>query len=130
MDLNLKRTVFTKKSTIGPLTIAEGFDCFILECPWKENRPNFSCIPPGRYRVTLYLSPSRGYVVPLLHGVPDRTEIEMHIGNWPKDTRGCLLPGRTAGADYVGQSALAFNLLVTKIMSAIDQLEEVWIGIK
>jgi hypothetical protein len=130
MDLNLRRTVFTKESTIGPLTIAEDFECFILEPSWKENRPNFSCIPPGRYRITLYLSPSRGDVVPLLHGVPGRTAIEIHIGNWAKDTHGCLLTGRVAGADYVAQSALAFNLLVTKIMSAIDQAEEVWIDIK
>jgi hypothetical protein len=129
MDLSLKRTVCTKESTIGPLMIADAFECFMLEPPWRDNRPNVSCIPPGRYRITLYLSPSQGYVVPFLHGVPDRTEIEMHIGNWAKDTKGCLLPGLVAGADCVARSALAFNLLVTKIMAAIDQAEEVWIKI-
>lgn len=130
MDLILKRTVFTKESTIGPLTIDGGLECFILEPPWQENKPNFSSIPPGRYRITLHLSPSREYVVPLLHGVLGRSEIEIHIGNWPKDTKGCLLPGRTVGADYVSQSALAFNLLMTRIMSALDQEETVWIDIR
>jgi hypothetical protein len=129
MDLVLERTVFTKESTIGPMIIDREFECFILEPPWRGNQPNLSCIPPGRYRITLWLSPSRGYVVPLLHRVPDRKEIEIHIGNWPQDTKGCLLPGRVAGADYVARSALAFNLLVTRIKSAIDQGEEVWIEI-
>lgn len=130
MDLLLKRTVFTKESTIGPLIIDGGLECFILEPPWKDNKPDISCIPPGRYRITLCLSPSRGYVVPLLHAVPGRSEIEIHIGNWPQDTKGCLLPGRVAGADYVARSALAFNLLVTRIKSAIDQPQGVWIEIK
>jgi hypothetical protein len=130
MDLFLRRTVMSKESTIGPLTIDGAFQCFCLELPWKDNKPGISCIPPGKYRVTVYYSPDRQYLVPLLHGVPDRQMIEMHIGNWAKDTHGCLLVGKTAGADYIGQSAPAFQDLRIKVMNAIDQTEEVWIEIK
>jgi hypothetical protein len=129
MDLNLQRTVFTKKSTIGPLIIDGELECFILEPPWRNNQTDVSCIPAGRYRISLYLSPSRRYVVALLHDVPGRKEIEIHIGNWPKDTKGCLLPGRTAGLNYVSQSGIAFNILIAKIKKALDAREEVWINI-
>lgn len=67
-----------------------------LEHPWRENKPNVSRIPPGKYKATIYASPNRkGALVILLWNVPGRKDIEIHIGNVPADTLGCILAGES-----------------------------------
>jgi hypothetical protein len=68
------------------------------ELPWKGNQKQISCIPEGIYfckrvnnRRTL-----GGLFIPttfLVDEVPDRSGILFHVGNWNKDTNGCILPG-------------------------------------
>jgi hypothetical protein len=130
MNLHLVRTVFTKASTIGPLEIDGEHTCFILELPWNDNKHDISCIPLGKYKVVLAKSPKRDYIVPLLQGVPGRDGIEIHIGNYPHDTHGCLLPGITTGSDFVGQSGDAFSILRLKVAQGEDTEEGVWITIE
>lgn len=58
--------------------------------------------------------------VPLLLDIPNRTDIEIHIGNKPEDTTGCILVGRThPQQDFIGESKLAFEELMPKIKQGI-----------
>jgi hypothetical protein len=77
--------------TIGTMDFGM-FRCLTLELPWKDNRPNVSCIPAGEYGASLYQSYKHGQVV-LLDGVPDRTFIEIHAGNYTRQIEGCILVG-------------------------------------
>jgi hypothetical protein len=81
-----------------------------LELPVKDGLPG-SAIPPGRYKVTVYNSPHFGREVPLLEDVPGRSEIEIHYGNYPTDSRGCILVGLEHDLDFVGQTRKAFQQL-------------------
>jgi hypothetical protein len=47
-----------------------------------------------------------------LVGVPGRTKILSHIGNFPLDTKGCLLPGLSYANDFVGYSGDASGKLL------------------
>ncbi len=58
-----------------------------LELPWLDNRRNVSCIPEGVYNVSVH---PRGLSV---ENVPNRSGILFHVGNYTKNTRGCILPG-------------------------------------
>jgi Family of unknown function (DUF5675) len=107
MNLALLRDVFTEKSTTGLLSIDQVFFAYSLELPVKDGLPG-SAIPQGRYQVTTYASPHFGRLMPLIL-VPGRSEIEMHWGDYPKDTRGCILLGHTRAPDFIGQSREAFN---------------------
>lgn len=63
-----------------------------VELPWLNNQNQVSCIPVGIYEWELYESPRHGTVL-LLKGVPNRTYIEVHIGNFTREIRGCILIG-------------------------------------
>jgi hypothetical protein len=91
----LSRT-YNANETIGMLWVVDGikllYRCKTIELPDNGNQPNVSCVPEGIYDVVKYLSPEKGKVF-LLKDVPGRSNIEIHIGNYKKDTKGCILPG-------------------------------------
>lgn len=69
------------------------FEYRVLELPWLDNQSEESCIALGAYEVSKWEdSPTFGRVF-LFDNVLDRKLIEMHPGNYKKDTRGCQLPG-------------------------------------
>jgi hypothetical protein len=115
VQLTVQRTEFTAQSTCGELSVDGAFLCYTLELPNKDGLPG-SCIPEGTYRVAIYPSPHFGREMPLLLGIPDRSEIEIHFGNDAAQTRGCILVGIThERPDWVGMSRVAFDALWGKI---------------
>ncbi len=78
--------------TISRVTFSD-FQCWFLELPWLDNAPNISCIPEGQYVVRKRLSPGKGVIVPQYIGVPDRSFIQIHVGNYTRQILGCQLPG-------------------------------------
>ena len=52
-------------------------------------------IKAGTYPAVLYMSPKRNRWVYLLKDVPGHTAIEIHSGNLPGDTEGCILTGES-----------------------------------
>ena len=83
-------TGYTLESA-GPDTTARG----------KDRR-----IPAGLYSVVWYRSPKFNRVVPVLYNeqVPKDRYIEIHAGNYPKHTEGCILLGRKACDEGVLES--------------------------
>lgn len=94
------------------------FECFSLEPSILSAKP---CIPEGTYKLKKYFSNKFCENVLLLEDVPERSYIEIHVGNFAKDTRGCILPGRCikiVGKERsVGESRLAFH----RIMKAFEE---------
>ena len=86
-----------------------------LELPWRDNKRGVSCIPEGTYECKLSMSPSRGYPVYWLQNVPGRQDVQIHIGNFPKDIRGCILVGEERGVDQVVRSKRAFNAFMERM---------------
>ena len=68
------------------------FDFVTLELPWKDNTPRISCIPEGEYTWIKHESPKFGLTL-WLQGVPNRSEILIHPGNYTSEILGCILPG-------------------------------------
>ncbi len=93
--LKLQRLTDTGDATFGMLVDGEANEIAItLEPPWRDNRENESCIPPGEYVARRRWSNKHGCELFGIEGVPDRSNIEIHIGNYPRDTDGCVLVGR------------------------------------
>jgi hypothetical protein len=93
--------------SVGTLTDGDnrlGFWDFV-ELPWRDNRAQVSCIPPGLYNAHLTHSDRFKREVYVLENVPERSFIEIHPANWAGDKalgyhaelNGCLAPGLERG---------------------------------
>ena len=125
MKLTLYRMSRTAYATFGRIEDAEHKElCKTLERPWVDNQHEISCIPAGTYPWVRYKSPKRGYDVPLLERVPNRDMIELHIGNVPTDTDGCILVGREFGETVKGYGILESKVAFDALMRVLDATGE------
>jgi hypothetical protein len=88
--------------------------CYVLELPPAGNALYVSAIPAGTYPVRVRADGNRGWRLELSR-VPGRSNVQIHVGNYPKDTVGCLLPGIGAlpNTCSVGGSQAAMKQLRT-----------------
>lgn len=93
-----------------------------LELPWKDNQPDISCVPVGTYDCKLEYSPVHKKDLYWLQHVKDRGAVEIHIGNFPRDTHGCILLGSAIGADTasIENSTSAFYTFMNFLNGAPD----------
>lgn len=104
-NIILRRLRSDDDGTFGEIIMGDERLCVTCERQWKNNQNEVSCIPPGVYPVTRFLSPRNGDCF-LLHDVPDRDMIEIHPANVMLELRGCIAPGRDFGhfnGWYMGQ---------------------------
>lgn len=110
--LDVIRDQITADGIFGSLKFNGGFICYTL-----ENRA--LAIPAGQYGLEIYDSPHAGHPVPRLQNVFGRSELEIHCGNRPEDSKGCILVGLDHKGDTLERSRDAFSLLFPLVSSAI-----------
>lgn len=118
MNLSVIRDKFTPQSTTSQVAIDGVFQCYGLEPRADKSHGKPYCIPAGTYQVLIEMSPRFGFETPHVQDVPGFTEIEIHLGNYPTDTEGCLVVGESRDVDFVGGSAVAFAALMAKLKTA------------
>ncbi|HTG26048.1 MAG TPA: DUF5675 family protein [Reyranella sp.] len=106
--------------TFGRLTLPDGLSFHTLEPPWRDNLNNVSCIPAGTYTLKRRFSVKHRCILFEITAVPDREDVELHIGNFLKDTLGCVLLGLGRQSEMVTQSHEAFD----RFMAAMDGIDE------
>lgn len=112
MKLYLLRDYVNNEITLGRLfNPVDNFQVHTLELPWKDNAKNISCIPKGEYIAELDYYHQGKYPAYELRSVPERTEIKIHIGNYPKDVKGCIAIGseRDVPSQMIKQSRRAYE---------------------
>ena len=105
VTLTLNRFAFRETYTVGKLTVDGKYLCDTLEDKNRDMNHNGefdngevkvfgeTCIPFGRYRVTLTYSDKFKRVLPAVWNVNSFSGIRIHAGNKPEDTHGCILVG-------------------------------------
>jgi hypothetical protein len=101
--VTLRRTPSTDQGTFGRLSFGT-HTVHTIELPWRDNRRQRSCIPPGTYRCALVNSPKFGRVYQV-HAVPGRDHVLIHAANLAGDVdlgfttqlHGCLSPALRLG---------------------------------
>lgn len=135
MQLKLNRIFKTNTFTIGELYINEKYVTDTLEDrvrPEGEKVYGKTAIPEGTYEVKLTHSPRFKKILPEILNVPNFSGIRIHTGNSSKDTEGCILVGTWDGEkeDWVGNSRIAFDELMTLLEEATNNKEKVTITVK
>lgn len=133
LELLVKRTDYTDRSTIGELDIDGQEFCYTLEDvvrPKGVKIKGQTAIPAGRYRVRNTFSPKFGRVLPQIMSVPMFDGIRIHGGNTDADTEGCLLLGMHRGHDHIDTCRPALDHVYMMITAAEVAGKEVWITIQ
>lgn len=92
IQINVLRSYFND-CTYSRIRTDSGFHCFGLELPWRGNENDISCIPEGKYDGYIRYSPNQKRDVITLRDVPDRTWINIEVGNYTRNILGCLIVG-------------------------------------
>ena len=117
MKLLLVRKKFLKDRTIGELYLEGiGWYCDTLEphsIDWSKEKKvkGKTAIPEGTYKVKIGWSTKHGSMVPWLQNVPHFTGIQIHTGNVPKHSAGCILVG-IVSANCLFDSGIVFRKLM------------------
>jgi hypothetical protein len=114
----------------GKLYLDGTLHSYCIELPWKDNRPQVSCIPEGQYKLGKRFSEHLGHHLQVLD-VPDRELILIHPANdAKKELKGCIAPVTSLTGEGRGlESRKAFDSLVKKIYAAIDLGENAQLAI-
>lgn len=135
MNILLERKFFTDETTIGNMYIDGKWLCFTLEDKDRKLEEGGikiygkTCIPRGKYLVTLDYSNKYSKIMPHILNVPQFEGIRIHPGNYAKDTEGCVIIGNTRRPDFVGDSRVAFASLMSEMERAVTDGETMEITI-
>lgn len=106
---------------------ASGFNCHVVELPWRDNKCNISCIPTGDYICKLHHSRKFGTVYHL-QDVQGRTWVLTHSGNvagdvskgWKTHSAGCLIVGKYRGKIGNQKAVLCSKPTLREFMKIMD----------
>lgn len=118
MNLTVTRQWFTPLSTCGMLDIDGVFQAYTMEPRLDQSEGKPYAIPLGSYQVVFAWSLKFQCLTPHIENVPGFEDIEVHWGNYPKDTEGCLMVGNSRSEDFIGDSKTAFVNLMVKLSTA------------
>lgn len=129
MKIYIRRLDSGDQGTFGRLYIDDNEAFYTMELPWRDNQPNFSCIPKDTYHATLVYSNHFKKKVYLLGDVPNRFGVCIHAATYAGDVTkgyrnhlaGCIALGEKIGV-MEGQKCLLLS------RSAITRFEQLTKG--
>lgn len=143
MVIRVERIANKPTYCVGHVYVNGVFECDSLEphcINWsKENKvEGKTAVPEGKYPIDMNTpSPSFGGKepyktlcngkLPRLKGTTTHQGVLIHCGNFPKDTKACLLVGKNDKVGQVSNSKVAFTKLYTKMKAAHDKGETITI---
>ena len=107
--ISIYRKVRYSGSLGGELAINGKPICKTLELPWRWNAKGASCIPAGTFSGFWRQERMRVQLDNISVPGGSRVAIQIHAGNKPKHSRGCILVGRTIAENFVGHSRAAMR---------------------
>ena len=127
VTVTFTRVTDSDEGTFGKLETDNGFSCFTLELPWRDNKKRISCIPEGEYAVEVRRSPRFGLVYHV-KDVYGRSYILIHSGNFAGDVskgykshvEGCILLGKKVGILDGQKAVLVSKPAVTSFMRHLN----------
>jgi hypothetical protein len=121
--MTLVRTFESNSCTTGELFVNGKFLCHTLELPWRENKSYISSIPSKTYAGNIRYDKNDHWRIELRNeDTAPRSGVQIHVGNFPKDVEGCILPGMEVvnSKSEVLDSATAYNRIKAAFYDSDD----------
>lgn len=115
MHIIIQRTSTNSNSITGELYVDGKYVCQTLELPQKDNKTDISSIPAGNYGGILRYDHADKWRIELTD-TPSRTHIQIHIGNYPSNSKGCILVGEKV--DTNNNTILNSTVAYTRLKAA------------
>lgn len=130
MELELLRT-YLPNGTNGAISRNGKPICYSIELPWRNNVPEVSCIPEGRYTLEKTHTEKFGWHLHLL-GVKGRGLVMIHPANDAlKELKGCIAPVSILCAEGKGlRSRIALEDLLAIVFPVLEDDQQVFLTIK
>ncbi len=96
--ITIDRKIKGVSCTQGYLLVNDSPIAYCLELPDKDNDNYISSIPKETYSATIRTDGPKGWRIALLD-VPNRENIQIHVGNYTSDITGCIVPGKKISLD-------------------------------
>lgn len=130
MELLLIRQ-YNEKGVSGTLRLNKNRICDTIEPPWRNNQRQISCIPEGRYQLTLRASLRFGWHL-LVNNVPGRSLILIHaFNNALKESKGCIAPVKKLTGPGQGTSSRdSLYALMQIVLPVLHNNKPVFLTIK
>jgi Family of unknown function (DUF5675) len=119
MRMVLQRQTQSQLCTMGEIQIGGAFSAWTLERQGPQFVASYHRAPAGIYKVTLYPSQKFRRIMPLLNDVPGCSDCEIHWGNWPWNSHGCILIGTMKGDNCLYNTREKFAELFPVIEAAV-----------
>ncbi len=134
MHIDVARLWKSEEGITGTFSVDGAQRYFSLELPelfeGQPNVPDKTCVLPGTYAVERLWSNHWNQMMPHVVGTPGRTEVEIHVANFPHDILGCIGIGKLRISDIeIGESRDAFEEFNRDFENAIAAGEQVEITI-
>ena len=137
MRFPLKRFYQDERQTLGTLMVGAAA-LFTIELPWRNSQPSLSCIPEGRYRMTIVDVDGEKRI--RLDGAmirAERTLINIEVSNYAAELAGCIGLGLGVcvrgdipqGIYMITNSAKAYEIFSGEIVQRIDSGVSCWLEI-
>lgn len=99
VTINILRQHSGRDCVSGQLAINGNVVAYTVERPYEGNLPLISSIPNGRYSAFVRGIGENRWRIELKDVPGQRTNIQLHVGNFVPDSLGCILVGRTISGD-------------------------------
>lgn len=129
MELTLQRRPRQDDCTIGDLC-GNYQDHYFNYSTLEPGRGGKGPIPAGIYDIIVDWSDRFLRPMPHILHVQGFDGIRIHIGNYPTDTEGCILIGKSANQSSINDSGVAFITFYEMIDNLIEMGENVTLNIK
>jgi hypothetical protein len=124
-EVRLIRLSTGDEGTFGKIQ-AKGKTWISGELPWRENAPETSCIPPGRYKGEWTWSPRLKRKLYTIFPVSHRAGIRIHSANLMGDRnrgfvsqlRGCIAVGKKLGV-MDGQRCILLSVVALRELESV-----------
>jgi hypothetical protein len=115
VNITITRDTYTKNSVIGKINVSSTLipDTYLGNTLEDAIGGDCQCKDPisqGKYNAFIRKDHNPNRIE--LKGVPNYTNVQIHIGNSARDVKGCFAVGDIRGLDFVGGSRPAMNKIL------------------